>query len=264
MPRKIKEKKEQNKERKQDDKRERKAVTQRVVVNVKVGDTKKKPKRKYTRRPKPTSDLARTGPTGIYSFTPAGIPPAPAFSIPSQIGLPALPDAFRQQPSTGLSLEDVRKVSREQSIGLLKEAEPAIRMAIEDISQKRANEAIMKSQGSEQRAELEKKFVIPVSKGPVALAREKLPSMSRIKGQADMTPENFGIGMNEIRQEIDIKQEMPDIGKGTIIDLTGQEPVEVTGFKPSEPVIKVEDEPRFKIRRRGRPLGSKNKPKNKM
>lgn len=248
-------------QRKVKEKKERKGVSQRVVVNVKVGDTKKKAKRKYTRRPKTTGDLARTGPTGIYSFTPAGIPPAPAYSIPSQMGLPALPDAFRQQQiPSGLSLEDVRKVGREQAIGLLKEAEPAIRMAIEDISQKRVNEAIMKSQGAEQRAELEKKFVIPVSKGPIALAKEKLPSITRMKGGTDMTPENFGVGMNEILHEI--KQEPVSVGKGTMIDLTQEEPVEVRGFRPSEPVIKIEDEPQPKAKSRGRPVGSKNRPKD--
>lgn len=251
MPRKIKEKK----EKKTDEKRERKGVSQRVVVNVKVGDTKRKPKRKYTRRPKVagTTDGAKPGPAGVYSFTPA----------PVIIQQPQLPTAFQSQPQpVGLSLEDVRKVGREQAVGLLKEAEPAIRMAIEDISQKRVNEAVMKSQGAEQRAELEKKFVIPVSKGPIALAKEKLPSITRIKGQSDMTPENFGVGMNEILQDVEIKQEPVSVGRGTMIDLTAQEPVEVTGFKPSKPVINIEDEPKPKIKLRGRPVGSKNRPKD--
>lgn len=282
MPRKSKEKKEK-KETKVQEKKEKKGVSQKVVVNVKVGETKRA-KRTYTRRSKPTastSDGARPGPTGIYSYVPAGLPPVAAYSIPQQ-QMPVLPDAFKAQPQpAGLSLEDVKKVGREQAIGLLKEAEPAIRMAIEDISQKRANEAVIKAQGAEQRAELEKKFVIPVSKSPITLAKEKLPSMSRMKGQPDSTPENFGVGMNEIQQELqgrlkEIKNE-PDYG-GTwrdVIDLTDEE---ITPVFKSTPVIKIEPgtepapdtkpeapnkpEPPIRKPRRGRPIGSKNRPKD--
>lgn len=234
MARKTKEKKEV----KVKEKKEKKGVSQKVVVNVKVGETKR-PKRTYTRRSTPTtSDGARPGPTGVYSYVPAG-PPAPSFSIPQQ-QVPVLPEPFRPQPTSGLSLEDVRKVGREQAIGLLKEAEPAIRMAIEDISQKRANEAIMKSQGAEQRAELEKKFVVPVSKGPIALAKEKLPSISRIKGQPDMTPENFGVGYNELFQDPESKEQATQFSVGEL----------------------KQEEPKVTTKLRGRPLGSKNRPKD--
>lgn len=243
MQRKMKEKK----ERKTDERREKKGVSQRVVVNVKVGETKKRAKRKYTRKPKTTGDIAQAGPSSVYSYVPApvsipGISPASAFSIPQQ-QLPTLPDAFREQRSTGLSLEDVRRVGREQAIGLLKEAEPTIRGAIEDISTRQANLAVSKAQGAEQRAELEKKFVIPVSKSPIALAKEKLPSMSRMKGSPDMTPENFGNEYNEIFQSSQPPSSEP------VTQTVSPEPV-------TEPISTEQ------MRRgRGRPKGSKNKPK---
>jgi len=113
----------------------RKAEGRNIIVNVKIGDTKPKRRRRAARKPRATggTGISPIGRTEV-TYTPALVTPSPAAVLPEV-------DPFRRMAASNL-LEDVKR----ERIGLLKD--------IERQTESQINKRIAQSQGAEQRGEL--------------------------------------------------------------------------------------------------------------